>query len=50
MPWFDVFNKNSASKFDCVVIVRWGGEDYDLNLFNKYEVAETIARIPIPVN
>lgn len=36
-------------RFDCVVIIRGGGSTSDLNSFDNYELAATIAQFPIPV-
>ncbi|MBO7610000.1 MAG: exodeoxyribonuclease VII large subunit [Muribaculaceae bacterium] len=35
--------------FDCVVIIRGGGSTSDLNSFDDYDLAATIAQFPIPV-
>lgn len=35
--------------FDCVVIIRGGGSTSDLNSFDNYDLAATIARFPLPV-
>ena len=35
--------------FDCVVIIRGGGSTSDLNSFDNYDLAATIAQFPIPV-
>jgi len=35
--------------FDCVVIIRGGGATSDLNDFDNYDLAATIAQFPIPV-
>ena len=35
--------------FDCVVIIRGGGSTSDLNSFDNYDLASTIAQFPIPV-
>ncbi|MBO4870480.1 MAG: exodeoxyribonuclease VII large subunit [Muribaculaceae bacterium] len=35
--------------FDCVVVIRGGGSTSDLNSFDNYELAATIAQFPIPV-
>ncbi len=44
--------KNCASlfkNFDAVVIIRGGGSVVDLHSFNDYELAKTIAMMPLPV-
>ena len=35
--------------FDCVVIIRGGGSTSDLNSFDNYDLASTVAQFPIPV-
>ena len=35
--------------FDCVVIIRGGGATSDLNSFDNYELASTVAQFPLPV-
>ncbi len=35
--------------WDCVVVIRGGGATNDLNSFDNYELAERIARFPLPV-
>ncbi|MCH4155425.1 MAG: exodeoxyribonuclease VII large subunit [Muribaculaceae bacterium] len=35
--------------FDCVVIIRGGGATSDLNWFDDYDLASTIAQFPIPI-
>jgi len=35
--------------FDCVVIIRGGGATSELNSFDNYDLAATIAQFPIPV-
>ena len=37
------------SKADCVVLVRGGGARSDLAVFDRLEVAEAVARCPLPV-
>ena len=34
---------------DCVVIIRGGGSTSDLNSFDNYDLASTVAQFPIPV-
>ncbi len=36
-------------RFDAVVIIRGGGSKLDLNWFNNYKLAQTIAHFPLPV-
>jgi len=38
-----------AEHFDCVVLIRGGGSQADLECFNSYEIAAHIAQFPIPV-
>lgn len=38
-----------ASAFDAVVLIRGGGSVADLAIFNDYELAKTMALMPIPV-
>lgn len=40
---------NHIDLFDCVVIIRGGGSTSDLNSFDDYDLAATIAQFPIPV-
>ena len=35
--------------FDCVVIIRGGGSTSDLNSFDNYDLASTVAQFPIPI-
>lgn len=35
--------------FDCVIIIRGGGSQSDLNCFNSYQIANHIAQFPLPV-
>ena len=35
--------------FDCVVIIRGGGSTSDLNSFDNYDLASSVAQFPIPV-
>ena len=35
--------------FDCVVIIRGGGATSDLNSFDNYDLASSVAQFPIPV-
>ncbi len=35
--------------FDCVIIIRGGGSQTDLNCFNSYQIASHIAQFPLPV-
>ena len=37
------------SIFDCVVIIRGGGSQSDLNCFNNYHIASHVAQFPLPV-
>jgi exodeoxyribonuclease VII large subunit len=41
--------KKQYQDFDVVVLIRGGGSTLDLEVFNQYELAETIAKFPIPV-
>lgn len=41
--------KESGIQYDAVVIIRGGGAQTDLLLFNQYDVAAMIASFPIPV-
>jgi exodeoxyribonuclease VII large subunit len=41
--------KKQSQNFDLVVLIRGGGSTLDLEVFNQYELAETIAKFPIPV-
>lgn len=41
--------ERTLSMWDCVVIVRGGGATSDLNGFDDYELARTVALFPIPV-
>lgn len=36
-------------RWDCVVIIRGGGSTSDLDAFNDYALAATVARCPLPV-
>ena len=40
---------NNIELFDCVVLIRGGGASSDLNSFDNYDLAATIAQFPIPV-
>ena len=40
---------DNIQMFDCVVIIRGGGSTSDLNSFDNYDLASTIAQFPIPV-
>ena len=40
---------NESDQWDCVVIIRGGGATSDLQAFEDYELAATIAQFPIPV-
>jgi len=40
---------DSLDDFDCVVLIRGGGSQADLDCFNSYEIAANIAQFPIPV-
>lgn len=42
-------NEIRVADFDCVVIIRGGGASLDLDVFNDYNLAVSIARFPIPV-
>ena len=35
--------------FDCVVIIRGGGSTSDLNSFDNYDLASSVAQFPLPV-
>ena len=39
----------SAEKYDMVVLVRGGGSQADLLLFDQYVIGQAIARFPIPI-
>ena len=39
----------SASEFDCVVIIRGGGSKADLESYNHYDLAYFITQFPLPV-
>ncbi|MCS7203046.1 MAG: exodeoxyribonuclease VII large subunit [Thermodesulfovibrio sp.] len=41
--------KAEANLFDVVVLIRGGGSVADLACFNEYELAKTIALMPIPI-
>ena len=41
--------KKFVNLFDCVVIIRGGGATTDLNIFDNYDLAATVARFPLPV-
>lgn len=36
-------------RFDCVVIIRGGGATSELNSFDNYDLAATVAQFPLPV-
>ncbi len=38
-----------SNKFDVVVLIRGGGSRLDLEVFNEYELAKKIAKVPVPV-
>ncbi len=40
---------HSDEKFDCVVIIRGGGSQTDLNCFNSYWLCYHITQFPVPV-
>lgn len=44
-----IFEEQSTSQFDAVVIVRGGGAASSLGCFNDYHLARAIARFPLPV-
>lgn len=44
-----IFEEQSFSQFDAVVIVRGGGAASSLGCFNDYHLARAIARFPLPV-
>jgi len=39
----------SEKPYDCVVMLRGGGERTDLLAFDSYELAQAVARFPIPI-
>jgi exodeoxyribonuclease VII large subunit len=41
--------KLRSTKFDVVAILRGGGAQSDLNCFDEYEIAATIANFPLPI-
>jgi len=44
-----VEKKNRTSPFDALVIIRGGGAQLDLDCFDDYRLASTIAKFPLPV-
>lgn len=43
----EIFTREAA--FDCVVLIRGGGSQSDLECFNHYDLASHIAQFPLPV-
>ncbi len=40
---------NSKIKYDCVVIIRGGGEKTDFIVFDTYNLSRAVAKFPIPI-
>lgn len=43
------FNSIRNQKFDIVALIRGGGSKLDLEVFNSYSIASSIAKFPLPV-
>jgi exodeoxyribonuclease VII large subunit len=42
-------NEIQSQNYDAVIIIRGGGSKFDLEAFNSYELAKTVANFPLPV-
>ena len=45
----EAFDHASKGKFDIIALIRGGGSKLDLEVFNSYQIAKTIAELEIPV-
>ncbi|WKN42709.1 exodeoxyribonuclease VII large subunit [Tunicatimonas pelagia] len=46
---FGLHDQQKASSYDCVIIIRGGGAQVDLDCFDSYDLAAHVAQFPIPV-
>ncbi|MGB3585072.1 MAG: exodeoxyribonuclease VII large subunit [Tunicatimonas sp.] len=46
---FGLASQDTPSSYDCVVIIRGGGAQVDLDCFDSYDLAAHVAQFPIPV-